>query len=102
MCIRDSCSATQSDRVVPVDDIFRDCWRRRRHGVDLQCAGRVGYGACKNGGVARCVSHRGRTQIDRRHREVGRVLPGRHRIAEGQGLSAGPARVGRRATVVER
>ena len=43
-----------------------------------------------------------RVQIDRRHRKVGRVLAGRHRIAEGQRAGAGTAGIGRRATVVER
>ena len=41
-------------------------------------------------------------EIDRRHRQVGRVLPGRHRVAEGQRIGAGAAGIGRGAAVVER
>ena len=41
-------------------------------------------------------------EIDRRHRQVGGVLPGRHRVAEGQRARARAAGVGRGAAVVER
>ena len=41
-------------------------------------------------------------EIDRRHRQVGGVLAGPHRVAEGQRIGAGAAGVGRGAAVVER
>ena len=43
-----------------------------------------------------------RAEIDRRHRQVGGVLAGRHRVAEGQRIAAGAAGIGRGAAVVER
>ena len=75
---------------------------RRRRGIDLQRAGRVGDRTAEAGGCARPVRHRRRVQVDRGHRQVGGVLTGRHRVAEGQGIGAGPARIGRRAAVIER
>ena len=43
-----------------------------------------------------------RVEIDRGGRQVGGVLSGRHRVAEGQRAGAGAAGVGRGAAVVER
>src|ERR1035437_9319540 len=40
-------------------------------------------------------------KIARRHREVGRVLSRRHRVAEGQQISPGAAGVGRSSAIVE-
>ena len=34
--------------------------------------------------------------------QIGRVLPGRHRVAKGQRIGAGAAGIGRRGAVVER
>ena len=74
---------------------------RRRRGIDLQWAGRVGHRAGEIGGIAGAIGDGGRVQIDRRHSEVGRVLPGTHRVAEGQRIGAGAAAIGRGAAVVE-
>ena len=41
-------------------------------------------------------------EVDRGHRQVGRVLPGSHRVAEGQRAGAGAADIGGGAAVVER
>ena len=54
------------------------------------------------GGIAGAVGDGRRVEIDRGHREVRRVLPGRHRVAEGQRIGAGAAAIGRGAAVVER
>ena len=75
---------------------------RRRRGVDLQGAGRVGHRAGEIGGIAGAVRDGRRTEIDRRHRQVGGVLPGRHRVAEGQRARSRAACIGRGAAVVER
>ena len=75
---------------------------RRRRGVDLQRAGRVGHRAGEVGGIAGTIGDGRGVEIDRGDREVGRVLPGTHRVAEGQRTGAGAAGVGRGAAVVER
>ena len=41
-------------------------------------------------------------EVDRRHRQVGGVLAGANRVAEGQRIGAGAAGIGRGAAVVER
>ena len=43
-----------------------------------------------------------RAEIDRRHRQVGGVLAGPNRVAEGQRIGAGAAGIGRGAAIVER
>ena len=75
---------------------------RRRRGVDLQRAGRVGHRTGEIGGIAGAVLDGRGAEIDRRHRQVGGVLAGRHRVAEGQRIGAGAAGIGRGAAVVER
>ena len=54
------------------------------------------------GGVARPVMDRRAVEVDRRGGERGGVLPGRHRVAEGQRSGARAARIGRHAAVVQR
>ena len=50
---------------------------RRRRGVDLQRAGRVGHRTGEIGGIAGAVLDGRGAEIDRRHRQVGGVLAGR-------------------------
>ena len=74
---------------------------RRRRGVDLQRAGRVGHRAGEVGRIAGAVGDAGRvrlTAVTARSPYSAR----RHRIAEGQCAGAGAAAVGRGAAVVER
>ena len=54
--------------------------------------------------VAQRIGHQGPQSlpIDRCHRQRRGILPGRHRVAEGQRIGAGAAGIGRGAAVVER
>ena len=63
---------------------------RRRRGVDLR-AGLGQAGERQIGGIAGAVGDGGAVEIDRRHRQVGGVLTGRNRVAEGQRAGAGAA-----------
>ena len=74
----------------------------RRHSADLQGAGGVGHRAREVGGIAGAVGDGRRVLIDRRYREIGRVLSGTDRIAEGQRAGAGAAGIGRGAAIIER
>src|SRR5205807_2670263 len=62
----------------------------------------VGYGARQDRVGGGRVLNGGAVEIERGHRQVGRVLPGQHRVAEGQRARAGPGQVGGGAAVVER
>ena len=62
----------------------------------------VGHRAREIGGIAGTVGDGRRVLIDRRYCEVGRVLAGTDRIAEGQRAGAGAAAIGGRAAIVER
>ena len=87
---------------VAVQRRFRYPHHRRYGGVDLQRSGRVGHRAREVGGIAGTVGDGRRVLIDRRDCEVGRVLSGTDRIAEGQRAGAGPAGIGCHAAIVER
>ena len=54
------------------------------------------------GGIAGAIGDGGAHWLDRRHRQIRRVLAGADRVAEGQRAGAGAAGIGRRAAVVER
>ena len=65
-------------------------------------AGRSGSGRRATvGGIAGAIRDGRAVEIDRGHRQVGGVLTGRHRVAEGQRTGAGAADIGRGAAVVE-
>ena len=75
---------------------------RRRRGADLQ-AGGVRHGTGQDCGVAGAVGDgRAVGRLTRSDRQRRGVLPGRHRVAEGQRIGAGAADIGRGAAVVER
>ena len=77
------------------------CHRRRR-GVDLQDAGRVGHRARQGWRCCRPRHCSRPVQVERRHRKVAGVLAGTDRVAEGQRIAAGAAAVARRSAIVER
>ena len=100
-CAVGFCRTGQRYGVVGIDDVIRNDRRGRRGGVDLRAG--LGQAAQRQvGGIARAVSDRRRVEIDRGRREAGRVLPGRHRVAEGQRTGAGAAGIGRGGAIVER
>ena len=79
---------------------FRQRRHRRRRGVDLRAG--LGQAAQRQvGGIAGTVGNRGAVEIDRRCRQCSGVLPGRHRVAEGQRI-AGAADITGGAEIVER
>ena len=75
----------------------RDRRHRRGHGVDDD----AGEALRQVGGAQRIAGQVGDGAGDPRHRQAGGVLPGPDRIAEGQRIGAGAARIGRAAAVVE-
>ena len=80
----------------------RNRWHRRGRRIDPQNAGRVRY-CTRNIGVVACgVADRCSVQVEGRHRKVAAVLSGANRVAEGQSVAAGAARVACSATTVER
>ena len=85
-----------------VDPGAGGCHRRhrRRRGVDLQGAGRVGHRAGEIGTVARRVLQRCPVQVERRHRQIAGVLSGADRVAEAQ-CGPGAADVTGRAAIVQ-
>src|SRR5260370_1636117 len=65
-------------------------------------SGRVIVGRARQiGVVGRRVLDRRAVQIERGYDEVRGILPGSHRVAEGQGRGAGTADIGRRPAVIE-
>ena len=73
---------------------------RRRRGVDLRAG--LGQAAQRQvGGIAGTVGNRGAVESDRGCRQCSGVLPGRHRVAEGQHI-AGAADITGGAEIVER
>ena len=72
----------------------------RRRGVDLRAG--LGQAAQRQvGGIAGTVGNRGAVESDRGCRQCSGVLPGRHRVAEGQHI-AGAADITGGAEIVER
>ena len=75
---------------------------RRRRGVDLQLPAGLVTAPVRLAALPAASVMVAELRLIASHRQVGRVLPGRHRVAEGQRVAARAAGIGRGAAVVER
>ena len=85
----------------PLDGVSRIATDCRRRGIDLRSDLREARER-QTGGIAGAILDDGAVEIHCSGCQLGCVLTGRHRIAEGQRIGARAATIGRGAAVVER